>query len=91
MLIISQTPSAAGQYPPILRCSSAGIPAGYYWWPDTLERDTFYQYEGFVVLTIVRNTVASYVPNVEAYEAWKASQAPAEPTDTEVLNTLLGV
>lgn len=91
MLVVSKTPSEAGQYPAIQQSASAGIPEGFYWWPDSLERETFYQYKGFVILTIARNTVASYVPNVEAYEAWKASQAPAEPTDTEVLNTLLGV
>lgn len=91
MLVVSKTPSEAGQYPAIQQSTSAGIPEGFYWWPDSLERETFYQYEGFVILTIARNTVASYVPNEEAYEARKASQPEPEPTDTEVLNMLLGV
>ncbi len=32
-------------------------------------------------------------PNLEAWEAWKESQTEPEPeiTDTDVLNTLLGV
>lgn len=91
MLVISKTPSEAGKYPAIQQSASAGIPEGFYWWPDSLERETFRQYEGFVTITVARETVASYVPNEEAYEAWKASQPEPEPTDTEVLNTLLGV
>lgn len=93
MLVISKTKSEAGQYLAPQQSASAGIPAGFYWWPDSLERETFYQYDGFVILTVARETVASYVPNEEAYEKWKASQGVTETqaTDTEVLNTLLGV
>lgn len=79
MLVVSKTPSEAGQYPPILESSSAGIPAGYYWWPYDLERATFFRYEGFVILTIKRNTVASYVPNEEAYAKWKEEQPGPDP------------
>ena len=91
MYIISATPSAAGQYPAIQRTTHAAPPEGFLWWPDSLEQQTFLQYEGFVILDIQRNTVASYQPNEAAYEAWKASQPAPEPTDAEVLNTLLGV
>ena len=93
MYIISATPSAAGQYPAIQQTNRAEPPEGFLWWPDSLEQQTFLRYEGFVILTIQRNTVASYAPNEEAYEAWKASHPDPgpEPTDTEILNTLLGV
>lgn len=91
MYIISATPSAAGQYPAIQQTIRAEPPEGFLWWPDSLEQQTFLQYEGFVILDIQRNTVASYQPNEAAYEAWKASQPAPEPTDAEVLNTLLGV
>ena len=91
MYIISATPSAAGQYPTIQQTNRAEPPEGFLWWPDSLEQQTFLQYEGFVILGIQRNTVASYQPNEAAYEAWKASQPAPEPTDAEVLNTLLGV
>lgn len=91
MYIISATPSAAGQYPAIQQTNRAEPPEGFLWWPDSLEQQTFLQYEGFIVPTIKRNTVASYRPNEAAYEAWKASQPAPEPTDAEVLNTLLGV
>ena len=91
MYIISATPSAAGQYPAIQQTNRAEPPEGFLWWPDSLEQQTFLQYEGFVILDIQRNTVASYQPNEAAYETWKASQPAPEPTDAEVLNTLLGV
>ena len=91
MYIISATPSAAGQYPAIQQTNRAEPPEGFLWWPGSLEQQTFLQYEGFVILDIQRNTVASYQPNEAAYEAWKASQPAPEPTDAEVLNTLLGV
>ena len=91
MYILNKTKSEAGQYPAIQHHDGLTAPEGFYWWPDYLEQQTFLQYEGFVILDIQRNTVASYQPNEAAYEAWKASQPAPEPTDAEVLNTLLGV
>lgn len=91
MYIISATPSAAGQYPAIQQTTRAVVPDGFYWWPDSLEQQTFLQYEGFAILDIQRNTVASYQPNEAAYEAWKAAQPAPKPTAEEVLKTLLGV
>lgn len=90
MIVINAQPSSAGQYS-LCRSKSAGIPEGFFWWPDSLDRATFDQYEGFVKLTTARRTVEAYEANMEAYEAWKASQTPPAPTDTEVLNALLGV
>ena len=63
---------------------------------------TLVQYNGFVTITSYEEpivddftrTVYEVEPNLEAWEAWKASLPPEpepEPTDTEVLNTLLGV
>ena len=43
--------------------------------------DTFYEYNGFVVLTIEGDTVTAVTPNVEAWEAWKATQPTDEPTE----------
>lgn len=91
MYILSKTKTEAGRYPALETWPGLTAPAGFYWWPDSLEQQTFLQYEGFVILDIQRNTVASYQPNEAAYEAWKASQPAPEPTDAEVLNTLLGV
>lgn len=75
------------------------IPEGYAVWSDTLDDTDFYAYNGFVILTIEQvdgvDTVTSYVPNVEAWEAWKASlpepqPVVVEPTAEEMLNALVG-
>ena len=78
MYIIPQSPSASGAYPPIQHWGGLTPPAGFDVWPDALEQDTFQQYNGFVVLTVVRGIVSSYEPNTEAWEAWKAT-LPPEP------------
>lgn len=94
MKIIAKTPAANGAYPPIQDWGGLVAPEGYYKWPDTLDTAEFYQYNGFVTLTVVRGMVQSYDPNTEAWEAWKESLPPdPEPgaSDTDVLNTLLGV
>ena len=81
MLIIPQSPSQNGSYPPIQTWPGLTPPDGYDVWPDELEQDTFQQYNGFVVLTVVRGTVASYQPNTEAWEAWQAEQLAARKAE----------
>lgn len=101
MNIITISSNASGAYPPIHSWNDSALPEGYAVWPDTVDTANFYNYNGFVTLTVETvddvPTVTSYTPNVEAWETWKASLPPdpepvtPEPTDTEVLNTLLGV
>lgn len=94
MKIISKEPAGNGAYPSLQDWPQLVPPEGYYKWPGTLEMETFQQYNGFVTLTVTRGIVQSYEPNVEAWEAWKSSIPPEpepEVSDTEVLNTLLGV
>ena len=93
MYILRDAPSAVGQYEPIQQTPQPLPPPGYPRWPDSLDRAVFDQYEGFILPTIKRGTVASYTANEEAYQAWKEAhpEPEPEPTDTEVLNTLLGV
>lgn len=71
--IIRATPNPSGAYPGMQTWDLPGTPNGYYVWQDGLEKETFFQYNGFVILNVARNTVLSYRPNVEAYEAWKES------------------
>ncbi len=54
---------------------SANLPAGYAVVPSELDTSDFYTYNGFVTLAIddETNTVTKMTPNVEAWEAWKAS------------------
>ena len=96
MKIIAKTAASNGAYPPIQDWGLLMPPEGYYQWPDSLDPANFYAYNGFVVLTVLRGIVQSYEPNTEAWEAWKATLPPdpgpgPEASDTEVLNTLLGV
>ena len=67
---------------------SAPIPETHALWPDTLDTDDYYAYNGFVVLTIETidgvDTVTAYEPNVEAWEAWKASLPDPEPPEPQI-------
>nr|DAW43768.1 MAG TPA: Protein of unknown function (DUF3807) [Caudoviricetes sp.] len=93
MIYIDSTPNPSGAYPggknqPFPGCI-----------PLTDEQAAiFRQYNGFVIVTPSTDNhgATSYTvePNTEAWEAWKATLPPEtdpEPTDTEVLNILLGV
>ena len=94
MRIIKNEPAANGAYPPLQTWTGLVPPEGFYQWPDSLNTENFYNYNGFVTLTTARNIVLSYEPNVEAWEEWQSSLPPEpepEVSDTEVLNTLLGV
>ena len=81
MYIIPQSPSASGAFPPLQHWGGLTPPAGFDVWPDELEQDTFQQYNGFVVLTVVRGTVASYQPNTEAWEAFQQRALPGLKAD----------
>lgn len=83
MKIIIKNPAENGGYPPIQDWPGLVAPATHYKWPDTLEMETFYQYNGFVTLTVTRGIVQSYEPNVEAWEAWKESLPPDPGPDPE--------
>lgn len=81
MYILKNTPSAAGQYGPILSSNQPVPPEGYVWWPDGLDRTTFDQYQGFVELEVARGTVVSCQPNQPAFEAWQAEQLAARKVE----------
>lgn len=81
MYIIPQSPSTSGAFPPLQHWGGLTPPAGFDVWPDELEQDTFQQYNGFVVLTVVRGTVVSCQPNQPAFEAWQAEQLAARKVE----------
>ena len=81
MYILKSTPSAEGQYGPILSSNQPVPPEGYAWWPDSLDRTTFDQYQGFVTLEVARGTVVSCTPNLPAFEAWQAEQLAARKAE----------
>ena len=77
MKIIVKELYESGAYPSIQEGDVVAIPDGFALWPDTLDTADFYAYNGFVTLTIEQvdgvDTVTAYAPNVEAWEAWKAT------------------
>ena len=81
MYILKSTPSAEGQYGPILSSNQPVPPEGYVWWPDSLDRAVFDQYEGFVTLEVARGTVVSCAPNQPAFEAWQAARLAARKVE----------
>ena len=83
--IIRKTPNENGSYPPIQTWNAKTPPDGYAIVPDTLDTSIFYEYNGFVILTIEDDTVTDIQPNTAAWEAWKESlpqEEPAEATPT---------
>lgn len=81
MYILSKTKSEAGQYPALEIWPGLTAPTGFYWWPDSLDRTTFDQYQGFVELEVARGTVVSCAPNQPAFEAWQAAQLAARKVE----------
>ena len=100
MNIIFKEPYENGGYSNMQTWDNLPIPETHALWPDTLDTADYYAYNGFVVLSIETidgvDTVTAYEPNVEAWEAWKASLPEPEPevdepTADEILNVMLGV
>lgn len=72
-----------GGYSVIHTWDEPAPPAGCALWPDDLDTADYYAYNGFVTLTVEQvdgvDTVTKYEPNVEAWEAWKATLPPDPP------------
>ena len=80
MFILNETP-VDGKYQDIVEWPGVKAPNGYLWWPDYLEKDTFEQYQGYVILEVARGTVVSCTPNQPAFEAWQAAQLAARKAE----------
>lgn len=85
MNIIRKTANPSGSFPPIQQ-GIEFLPEGYVVWAETTSTDVFYEYNGFVFLSIEPvdgvDTVVSCAPNVEAWNEWKAN-LPDEPVEPE--------
>ena len=84
MKVIRTTPNPSGAYPGIQEGAfGAPLPEGLALWPEELDTETFYSYNGFVDLLIDEEdgilTVISCAPNVEAWERWTAEHPDPEP------------
>ena len=85
MKTVYTEPNPSGAYPPIQEANFETCPEGMAEWPEELETETFYRYNGFVTLTVEDGRVKDCQPNVEAWEAWKASLPPEPgPSPTEI-------
>ena len=88
MKIIKQAPNPSGSYfSPQDWPALAEVPEGMAVWPDTLDTESFLAHNGFVHLTLHEvegvDTVTSYEPNTEAWDAWKAEQAEIPEPEPE--------
>lgn len=77
MLIVSKESAANGAYPPIQTWPGITPPDTHYQIKDGLDLEIFTQYNGFVVLTVIRDMVTDIQPNTEAWGAWQAARLPA--------------
>lgn len=94
MKYVKSTPNPSGAYPgPQSRPFPGCLPL------TDIQAAVLVQYNGFVTITQepdpdIEASSVTVIPDLEAWEAWKASLPPEpepEASDTEVLNTLLGV
>ena len=94
MKYVKSTPNPSGAYPgPQSRYFPGSLPL------TDSQAAVLVEYNGFVTITNtpdpeIEASSVTVTPDPEAWEEWKASLPPEpepEASDTEVLNTLLGV
>jgi hypothetical protein len=96
MKIIKKTPYENGMYPVIQTWDRQTLPEGYAEVPDTLDTTVFYDYNGFVILTIEDDVVTKMVANPEARDIdakktkeWQESQPKPVPSPQEDMDAML--
>ena len=83
MRILAKTTSKNGGYSVIQTWPGPMPPEGYVIVPDTLDTSVFYEFLGFVDLTIEGDTVIAMTGNQAALDAYKASlPEPVDPPPT---------
>lgn len=91
MQILQKAPLENGGYSVIQTWPGDVPPEGYVIVPDTLDTSVFYEFLGFVDLTIEGDTVTAMTGNQAALDAYKASlpePTPPPPTTDERLEKL---
>ena len=86
MQILQKAPLENGGYSVIQTWPGDAPPEGYVIVPDTLDTSVFYEFLGFVDLTIEGDTVTAMTGNQAALDAYKASlpePTPLPPTTEE--------
>ena len=83
MQILQKAPLENGGYSVIQTWTGDAPPEGYVIVPDTLDTSVFYEFLGFVDLTIEGDTVIAMTGNQAALDAYKASlPEPVDPPTT---------
>lgn len=83
MQILQKAPLENGGYSVIQTWTGDVPPEGYVIVPDTLDTSVFYEFLGFVDLTIDGDTVTAMTGNQAALDAYKASlPEPVDPPPT---------
>ena len=86
MFIISKTPNESGAHSNIQTWNNDTPPSGHAVVPDDFDTSVFYEYKGFVTLTVENDVVTAMVANEKALKAWEeaAKEMPApEPSVAE--------
>lgn len=79
MKIILREAFSNGAYSGVQSWKSTNLPDDYAWLPDELDLTEFFQYKGFVTLTIAGDTVTAITPDQAAYDAWMAEHPEPDP------------
>lgn len=86
MQMIQENPNPGGDYPPIQTMDAQAVPEGCIMISETVDTSVYYRCSGFVTLSLLDGVVVGMSPNLEAWEAWRAS-LPPEPDPMEDLRT----
>lgn len=70
-----------GAYSTLQESSATQCPPGCVTVPDDVDTSAFYDYDGFVELTIIDGIVTKMAPKKEEWQHWK-SNLPDEPEPT---------
>lgn len=78
-MILRMIPNSSGAYQTPDRRDIAELPEGYAVVLDTFDMTDFYASHGFGTATFTDNTLTTFVPDMAAWEAWKAEHPESEP------------
>lgn len=94
MFIILKTPNETGAHSNIQTWNKDTPPSGYAVVPEDFDTSIFYEYKGFVTLTVENDVVTAMVGNEDALKEWEetAKEMPApEPSISKIIDAMLGV
>lgn len=83
MFYIQKEPTEIGAFPPPQSLEAEGL----YKFPEEFIEE-FISYNGFVFLTVEGEAVTAISPNIEAWEAWKATLPKEEKTPKAETSTV---